>query len=267
MRRLVLACALLARLALPGDAAAADDDLYADPEAEPETAAESDADADTHAVNDPWEGMNRRIWAFNEFLDRYALEPIATGWDFVMPTRVETCIDNFFDNLQTPFYFANDLLQGKPWQAYETFWRAILNTTLGVGGLFDPASYYTILKSDEDFGQTLGVWGMPPGPYLVLPFLGPSNPRDTAGLAVEAGAAFPIGWYLIPSYVSVPANAVDIVNRRALALETIREERKAAFDWYAAARNAAISYRENQVRDRAEEPEGASDEDLYEVEE
>jgi phospholipid-binding lipoprotein MlaA len=263
MRPALVACALLARLALPGAAAAADDDLYADPD---ETPAEEQAEPDR--VNDPWEGMNRHTWAFNETLDHYALEPIATGWDVVMPKRVETCVENFFDNLQTPLHFVNDLLQGKPWDAYETFWRAILNTTLGVGGLFDPASYYTILKSDEDFGQTLGVWGMPPGPYLVLPFLGPSNPRDTAGLAVEAGATFPLGWYLIPSYVSVPANAVDIVNRRALALETIREERKAAFDWYAAARNAAISYRENQVRDRAEKPKEASDDDdLYDVEE
>jgi phospholipid-binding lipoprotein MlaA len=264
MRRAFLTCALLARLALPGPAAAADDDLYADPEESPaEEPADSDAPSD---VNDPWEGMNRHTWAFNETLDRYALEPIATGWDFVMPKRVETCVENFFDNLQTPFHFVNDVLQGKPWDAYETFWRAIVNTTLGVGGLFDPASYYTILKSDEDFGQTLGVWGMPPGPYLVLPFLGPSNPRDTAGLAVEAGAAFPIGWYLIPTYVSAPANAVEIVNRRALALETIREERKAAFDWYAAARNASVRYRENQVRDRAEKSEGASnDDDLYDV--
>jgi phospholipid-binding lipoprotein MlaA len=218
------------------------------------------------SAGDPWERMNRRTFAFNEALDRYALEPIATGWDTVMPRRVETCIDNFFDNLWMPVHFANDLLQGKPWKAYETAWRLVINTTVGIGGLFDPASAWDVYKSDEDFGQTLGVWGTPPGPYLVLPFLGPSNPRDTTGLAVELAATFPISWYWIPTYVTVPARSVDIVNRRALALETIREERKAAFDWYAAVRSAYIQYRENQVRDRAEapaEPEATEEEDLY----
>jgi phospholipid-binding lipoprotein MlaA len=100
----------------------------------------------------------------------------------------------------------------------------------------------------------------------VLPFLGPSSPRDATGLVVDAAATFPVTWYLIPTYVTVPARGVDIVNRRALALETIREERKAAFDWYAAVRSAWTQYRENQVRDRAEapkEPEATDEEDLY----
>jgi phospholipid-binding lipoprotein MlaA len=265
MARALAAALLLALLAPAGR-------IEAEPTSDVQgaAAAPDDPSSDGHgrSAGDPWEPFNRKVFAFNETIDRYALEPIATGWDTVMPNRVETCVANFFDNLQLPVRFANDLLQGKPWKAYETAWRAVVNTTVGLGGFFDPASAWQIYKSDEDFGQTLGVWGTPPGPYLVLPLLGPSSPRDATGMAVDSAMTLPITWELIPFYVSVPSRAVDIVNRRALALETIREERKAAFDWYAAARNAAISYRENQVRDRAEKPKEASDDDdLYDVEE
>jgi phospholipid-binding lipoprotein MlaA len=220
---------------------------------------------------DPWEHFNRKIFAFNEDLDHYALEPIATGWDFVMPHRVETCISNFFENLALPMRFTNDLLQLKPWKAYETLWRAVINTTVGIGGLFDVASVWEVYKSDEDFGQTLGYWGTPPGPYLVLPLLGPSDPRDAAGLVVDT---IPYGYIppysLIPWYASFGGTAVNVVNRRALALVTIREERKAAFDWYSAVRSAYTQYRENVVHDRAAAPPKTGvtpDEDLYDVDE
>ncbi len=125
-------------------------------------------------------------------------------------------------------------------------------------------------RTTLDFGQTMGRWGVPSGPYVVLPLLGPSSPRDATGMAVDAAATAPVSWYFIPVYVTVPARSVDIVNRRALALETIREERKAAFDWYAAVRSAFTQYRENQVRDRAEapkEPQETQDEDLYGLDE
>ena len=262
-----LAAVLLVALLAPAGAIEAEptgDDV------EGATPAADDPQPDGHGgrAGDPWEPFNRRVFAFNEGLDRYALEPIATGWDTVVPDRVETCLANFFDNLLLPTRFANDLLQGKPWQAYETAWRAVVNTTVGLGGFFDPASAWQIYKSDEDFGQTLGVWGTPPGPYLVLPLLGPSNPRDTAGMVVDSAAYIP-PWFL-PIYVTASGRAVDVVNRRALALETIREERKAAFDWYAAVRSAFTQYRENQVRDRAEappEPGATDEEDLYGLDE
>jgi len=263
-----LAAALLLALLAPAGA------IEAEPASDVQGAAaapdDSASNGNGRSPGDPWEPFNRKIFAFNETVDHYALEPIATGWNTVVPDRVETCLANFFDNLQMPIHFANDLLQGKPWKAYETVWRVVVNTTVGLGGFFDPASAWQIYKSNEDFGQTLGVWGAPPGPYLVLPLLGPSSPRDATGMAVEAAATFPIGWYFIPTYVSVPARGVDIVNRRALALETIREERKAAFDWYAAVRSAFTQYRENQVRDRAEapkEPLETQEEDLYGIDE
>lgn len=259
MLRGLAACALLALL-LPAVAAAQGESAEALEAADETTEAEADA-AD---AGDPWEGFNRKIFAFNETLDRYALEPIATGYDYVVPERVQTCVGNFAENLMFPNRLANDLLQLKILQAYETLWRAIVNTTFGIGGLFDVASAHQIYKSDEDFGQTLGVWGVPPGPYLMLPLLGPSSPRDAAGLAVDAGGRA-YTWF-IPFWASFAlstVNATDIVNTRAGALETIREERAQAFDWYAAVRSAYTQYRENRVHDRAEAPEEESDDDLY----
>jgi phospholipid-binding lipoprotein MlaA len=246
-------------LALSGGAAADEEGSLPPVQAEMEEADDQDA---TRTSEDPWEGMNRKIFAFNEGVDRWFLEPVATGWDWALPETVQRSIGNFFDHMQLPVRFANDVLQLKPRDAYETFWRAIINTTVGIGGLFDPASTWTVLKSDEDFGQTLGAWGAPPGPYLVLPLLGPSNPRDTVGLVVDRAAYVPS--YFVPFYVSASAAGTNIVNARAGALEDIRAEREAAFDFYTAVRSAFLQYRENRVRDRADDPaEDAEDDDLY----
>jgi len=228
------------------------------PAAEPERAGEDDA-----AVHDPWERMNRGIFAFNEGLDRWFLEPVATGWDFVMPDPVELAIQRFFRNLDFPVVFANDLLQAKPVAAVEDLGRFMINSTVGVAGFFDPATHLGMPDSDEDFGQTLGVWGVPPGPYLVLPVLGPSNPRDTGGFVVDR-ATLVYTWFL-PWYVNFGSTSVSTVNRRSRLLETIREERKAAFDFYVAVRNAYVQRRENQVGDRKPKSE-ESDDDLYDVE-
>ena len=214
------------------------------------------------SVNDPWERANRGIFGFNEDLDRWFLEPVATGWDFVMPDPVESALKRFFQNLGFPVVFVNDLLQGKPVAAAQDVGRFLLNSTAGVGGLFDPAAEAGLPEHDEDFGQTLGVWGVPPGPYLVLPLLGPSSPRDTGGLVVDAAArTYP---FFLPWFVNFTSTAVNVVNRRALLLETIREERKSAFDFYVAVRNAYVQRRENQVSDNEAKSE-ESDDDLYDV--
>ncbi len=212
------------------------------------------------AAGDPWEPMNRAIFSFNETVDGYVLEPVAKGWDKVVPEPVQTSIGNVFDHLQLPTRFVNDLLQLKFYEGGETFFRALINTTMGLGGLFDPATHFTVHESNEDFGQTLGAWGVPAGPYLVLPLLGPSNPRDTAAIAVDS--SFGVLGFVAPVYVSVPAATVDIVNDRAAVLEQIAAERASAFDFYSFVRNAAVSFRENQVNDRAEDPEDDED-DLY----
>ncbi len=225
----------------------------------------SDSSSGSRGVHDPWEGFNRAIFAFNEFADHWLIEPLATAWDTVVPDPAQRGIQHFFDNVSTPRRIANDLLQGKPRKAGDDFGRFLINTTFGIAGFFDPATDAGLPSGDEDFGQTLGVWGSPPGPYLVLPVLGPSDPRDTLGLAVDSFVFSPEVYY-IPFYVSYSATATRLLNSRSLALETVRAERESAFDFYAAVRSAYVQYRANQVRDRAEEPE-AEDEDLYYFEE
>ena len=229
-------------------------------------AATGTSGSERRAVYDPWVGMNRGIFVFNEYLDRWLLEPVATAWDWVVPDPAERGISNIFANIATPRRVANDLLQGKPGKAGDDLGRFAINTTFGMLGFFDPASAAGIAPGDEDFGQTLGVWGVPYGPYLVLPFFGPSSPRDAAGLAVDTVLA--PEFYFAPWYVSYPAAGTRVINARALTLESVRAERASAFDFYSAVRSAYVQYRINQLRDRVQEPEDQdADEKLYELEE
>ena len=246
-RRVVLLGAVFAGLLLAASPAA--------PAAEPA--------GDDAAQDDPWEPMNRKVFGFNEKLDAWVLEPVATGWDFVMPDPVERSIQRFYRNLGSPVNFVNNLLQAKPEAAITDFGRFLVNSTVGIGGLFDPAgAWLRMPESDEDFGQTLGVWGVPPGPYLVLPFFGPSNPRDTGGMVFDYGLNG-YTWFF-PWYVNLGLTSVRIVNQRSRLLETIREERKDAFDFYVAVRNAYVQRRESQVADQ--EPKGEeSDDGLYDL--
>lgn len=228
----------------------------------------ADAEGSAERSVDPWQPMNRKIFAFNEAVDRYFLEPVATGWDRVVPDPVQHSISNFFENLQMPVHMANDLLQLKPWDAYQTAWRIVINSVAGIGGLFDPASHFDIYKSDEDFGQTLGYWGVPSGPYLVLPLLGPSSPRDTVGMVVDRAPSVVFYFVPVPTYVTVPTSAVNVVNARAGSLEEIREERESAIDFYVFVRSAYTQYRENRVHDRVEQPKkGGENENLYYLDE
>jgi phospholipid-binding lipoprotein MlaA len=208
---------------------------------------------------DPWERMNRGTFRFNEGADRWVIEPVAKGIDFVIPDPAERSIRKFFNNSMIPVHFANALLQFKPVSAVEDLARFVVNTTIGFAGFFDPATHFGLVAHQEDFGQTLGYWGVPSGPYLVLPLLGPSNPRDTVGLLADS-AALVYPWF-VPLYVSSAIGVGRQLNLRSLALDAIAAERKAALDYYVAVRNAYLSYRENQVRDREEEE--ADDDDLY----
>ena len=126
---------------------------------------------------DPWERVNRKTHAFNEGLDLYLLEPVAKGWDWVLPDPVESALARAFDNLRVPLSLVNDLLMLRPRAAGEDIGRFVLNSTAGVAGLFDPASRLEIPDHQADFGLTLARWYVPPGPYLVLPVFGPSNVR------------------------------------------------------------------------------------------
>lgn len=211
---------------------------------------------------DPWEGPNRAVFGFNEGVDRYVLEPVAIGWDFLLPQRAQWGVSNFFDNLRMPLVFVNDLLQLKPVAAAQDVGRFVVNTTLGVVGLVDVASRLDIPANDEDFGQTLGRYGVPPGPYVVLPLLGPSTVRDTFGLAAD-GASRPEAW-LVEGLVLAGARVVEVVNTRSRLIEEFRENRRTAFDYYVFVRNAYLSNRERKVRDGETAP-GETQDDLYEL--
>ena len=139
----------------------------------------------TNDYADPWEGFNRRMYYFNAKADEYVLLPVVAGYKAVTPDILEIGISNFFSNLGEIPVFFNALLQAKPTVAAETFGRFAVNTTVGIFGLFDVATPSGLDEQNEDFGQTLGVWGIDAGPYLVLPLLGPSSLRDATGSAID----------------------------------------------------------------------------------
>jgi len=201
-------------------------------------------------VSDPIESFNRGVFCFNDCLDMCFLEPLADTWDFIVPDVAQRSLRRAFDNLRFPVVFLNNLLQGKPKAAGVDLTRFVVNTTAGVGGLMDPAKdWFDLEKHNEDFGQTLGYWGLPPGPYLMLPFLGPSSVRDGFGSAVDAVTGV-IGWF-VPFAVTASLTGTDTLNRRSLVGDQIAQERRAALDWYAAVRSAYSQYRENLVQDDA----------------
>jgi phospholipid-binding lipoprotein MlaA len=213
---------------------------------------------------DPWESFNRKIFSFNDWVDVHGLEPVARGWNYVMPDRVQQSFVSFFDNVRFPIVVVNDLLQGRPRAAVEAVARFQINTFMGGLGFYDLAAYNGLPLQQQDTGQTLGRWGIATGPYLVLPLLGPSNPRDTAGLVGDAGLGFYTYFITIPG-LTVGASVIDIVNRRARLLDTIERAKEASLDYYIFVRNAFVQRRYRLIHD--ERPAGgAEQEELYDAE-
>jgi phospholipid-binding lipoprotein MlaA len=199
---------------------------------------------------DPFEPMNRGIFAFNHALDNRAALPAATFYKSAVPEDVRIGVHNFMSNLTLPVTLANDLLQGELTNAGYAVCRATVNSTIGIGGVMDPASDYGCKYHDEDFGQTLGVYGVPGGPYLVLPLLGSSLPRDMAGKLVVDGYFNPLSYlkYNGKVYVSLGQNAIKLVDQKSQAVSMLREVERNSVDYYSAMRglyiqrrNAAIS--------------------------
>ncbi len=203
------------------------------------------------------------MFTFNDTIDTYALEPVAKAWDRIVPERVEQSVTNLFQNVYTPLVAINNVLQGKPHHAAEDVARFMANSTFGLFGLFDVASHWGLEKHDEDFGQTLAVWGVPAGPYLVLPFVGPSSPRDAVGYAVDSVAT--VYWFFADIRFTIGPQTVQVVNSRAQALDAVRELKTASVDYYAAVRNAYLQRRARQIKDQQEN--AGPDEDLYRIEE
>ena len=197
---------------------------------------------------DPWEGFNEKMFTFNrEVLDRFLLKPAATAWDFLLPDLVQKSVQNFFDNLAVVRRVVNNALQGKVTGAATELARFSINSTIGVGGLFDMAKVsFGIEQSDEDTGQTFGVWGMGPGPYLVLPFLPPLTVRDGVGYAFDAAMTPYI--YFIPWYASFAGTATNIVNERSLNLDRFERVAETTVDLYSAVRNAYLQRRAAAIK-------------------
>jgi len=215
------------------------------------------------AEHDPWEPFNRGMFWFNDQLDVYLLEPEAKGWEWATPKDVRTWLDNFFDNLHAPIDTVNSLLQGKPGDAGIAMGRFLFNSTVGFAGFFDPATSELGLEEvREDFGQTLAVWGLGSGPFLVLPLLGPSSPRDAVGLGVDAALAV-YTWY-IPLSATLSSRGTYVVNSRARLLQQIEDSKKSSFDYYVFVRNAYLQYRRNLIQDKQAGENGFYD-DLYQV--
>jgi len=196
---------------------------------------------------DPFESYNRAMFSFNDGLDEYFLRPIAEGYDTVMPSPVKTGISNFFSNIGDIFVILNDLLQFKFTQAAEDTGRFIFNSTIGLYGLIDVATPMGLPKHDEDFGQTLAVWGIADGPYIVLPFFGPRTMRGTAGFVVET-AYDPI-YEIKDDDVRYGTIALRVVDTRYKLLKASRIVDQAALDKYSFVRDAYLQNRKNLIYD------------------
>jgi phospholipid-binding lipoprotein MlaA len=221
------------------------------------------------AATDPWQGFNRAMfWVNNDVLDGWIYGPLAHGWIYITPLTVRTHVEQFFDNLNFPGYFIQPLLQGDPKQSGVALGRFAINTTVGVAGIFDPANHYLGLKRrPEDMGQTFGVWGIPPGPFLVLPLIAPATTlRDFVGFPVDC--VLNVGdSYCWPWLAPYGETMLRDVNRRALADANLNAARDAAVDFYSSARDFYLQRRALEIRNGAEQPtEGPSD-DLYELDE
>ncbi len=206
-------------------------------------------------INDPLEPMNRQILKFNRGFEKVVLTPVAKTYRAVLPAPARKGVYNVLHNLKSPVIFGNDVMQGEGKRAGNTLLRFVVNSTLGIGGLFDVATRLGIESHDEDFGQTLAVHGVGEGFYLVLPIFGPSSPRDGIGLAVDI-LIDPIFWILrsenlnYVNYIRAGVEGVDIYARN---LDEIEELKRTSLDYYAALRSTYRQNRRSEILNDAEE--------------
>ena len=207
----------------------------------------SDEETDTKNIEkDPLEPMNRSIFAFNQVADKAVLKPIAKGYRWAIPDFVRNSVYNVFTTLKQPVYFLNALLQGEPKEAFYVLERTGVNLTFGCLGLFDVATQMDIPAPDNDFGQTLAKWGWHnEGPFIMLPLIGPSNPRDAIGLGADA-LTNPVGWRLRHEPLIVYGmTAAEAFAKREKAIELLDNLENSSTDYYAAIRTM---YRQNRQK-------------------
>jgi len=239
------------------------------PETPPDEPLDPFARADEGAGEeyDPWEPMNTNIFEFNRQVDRFVLKPVAKGYNFVVPDLVQVGVSNIFSNLRFAPRFLNNVFQGKLKGAGIEVGRFLINSTVGLAGFFDLAKHVDLVTSEEDMGQTLGFYGVKPGPYLVLPLLQPFTVRDFVGYV---GDVFlnPINWLVVPiievdgipsviahknrttsSFIQLGARVGEIVNDRSRNLEKFQGVEEATLDLYTAVRNAYLQKRAQAIRE------------------
>jgi len=206
--------------------------------------------AEQVTIADPWEPFNRSMFTFNDRLYFWVLKPVAEGYSAVLPEPARVSVGNFFSNLRAPIRFVNCVLQANLIGASTELFRFMLNSTIGLAGLFDPAGGEEIglLRQDEDFGQTLGFYGVGQGFYIVWPFLGPSSPRDTLGMIGDY-FSYPIS-YLDPWEVWLAVRGYQAINDTSLQIGDYEAIKEAAIDPYLSVRNAYIQYRQKKVEER-----------------
>jgi len=218
--------------------------------ATPPDRSDPEAYAEYQAINDPLEPLNRTVFGFNQAIDAMFLRPLADFYRLLLPPPLREGVHNILSNLRSPVVLANDLLQGEFERAGTTTGRFLINSTLGVGGLADWASDFGLPHHNEDFGQTLAVWGSPEGPFLMLPLVGPSNPRDAVGIAVDSLILDPFGllgtlnmdtqWMRTLSYARL---GMTIIDARSQNTEELDDLQKSSLDFYAALRSLYRQYR------------------------
>ena len=218
--------------------------------ATPPPADDKEAVAEWEQVNDPLEPMNRAVFDFNRAADTYAIKPAAQAYQAAVPKFGRDRIHNVLSNLNSPLTFANDVLQGETDRAVQTLFRAMLNTTFGLLGYADVAAEAGIPAHEEDFGQTLAVWGVGEGPYLMLPIFGPSNPRDTAGIVAE-WFADPLDIYLgniDREWMIYTRGGVAGLDKRESLLDTLDEIERTSLDYYASLRSLYRQHRASEIK-------------------
>jgi len=209
-------------------------------------------DDSAYSSNDPLEGFNRVMFKIDITVDKYALRPVAKAYRDYVPSPVRTGLTNVLHNLKSPVILLNDVLQGNGPRAGQTFARIWLNTVAGLGGFIDVAGNHGIPYHDSDFGQTLGVWGIGPGPYLVLPLLGPSDPRDAVGFGVDS-VVDPFDFAMRQAGVGTDAaiaqTGATVINDRSQTIDELDELQRSSLDFYAAVRSLYQQKRQGDIAD------------------
>ncbi len=216
--------------------------------------------ANPSEVYDPLEPVNREVFAFNHALDKNAALPAATAYKHALPDGMREGVHNFLSNLTLPVTFANDILQGEVTQAGYSVCRLGVNTTVGILGFMDPASEWGCPEHDEDFGQTLAVYGVPGGPYLVIPLLGSTLPRDLAGKLLVDHYFNPLGYvtYRGKYYVSVGESLIKLVDRRSRAVSALNDIARTSIDYYPAMRSIYLQKRNSAIENDSFSPDPLS---------